>query len=91
MSALAPILQAFFTDRLIAQRRASPATISAYRDTFRLLLGFAQRQIGKAPAMLEVSDFDAPLIASFLNHLEEDRGNRPRTRNLRLAAIHSLF
>lgn len=91
MSALAPILQAFFTDRLIAQRRASPNTISAYRDTFRLLLGFAQQQIGKTPAMLEVSDFDAPLIASFLNHLEEDRANRPRTRNLRLAAIHSLF
>ncbi len=91
MSALAPILQAFFTDRLIAQRRVSPHTVSAYRDTFRLLLGFAQHQIGKAPATLEVSDLDAPLIASFLNHLEEHRGNHPRTRNLRLAAIHSLF
>lgn len=91
MSSLAPILQAFFTDRLIAQRRVSPNTISAYRDTFRLLLSFAQQQIGKAPATLEVSDLDTSFIASFLNHLEEDRGNHPRTRNLRLAAIHSLF
>ena len=91
MSALAPILQAFFTDRLMAQRRVSPHTISAYRDTFRLLLAFVQDQIGKTPAMLEVGDLDAPLIASFLNHLEEHRGNHPRTRNLRLAAIHSLF
>lgn len=91
MSSLAPVLQAFFTDRLIAQRRVSPHTIAAYRDTFRLLLGFAQEQIGKAPAALDVSDLDAPLIAAFLNHLEENRGNHPRTRNLRLAAIHSLF
>lgn len=91
MSALAPILQAFFTDRLIAQRRVSSHTISAYRDTFRLLLGFAQQQIGKAPATLEVGDLDASLIASFLDHLEEHRGNHARTRNLRLAAIHSLF
>lgn len=91
MSILAPTLQAFFTDRLMAQRRVSPHTIASYRDTFRLLLEFTQRQTGKAPSTLELSDLDAPHIVAFLNHLEDGRGNRVRTRNLRLAAIHSLF
>ncbi len=91
MTALAPTLQAFFTDRLMAQRRSSPRTIAAYRDTFRLLLGFVQRRTGKTPSHLEIDDLDAPLIAAFLDYLETERGNTPRTRNARLAAIRSLF
>jgi integrase/recombinase XerD len=91
VTALAPALQAFFTDRLIRQRRASPATIAAYRDTWRLLLTFAASRAAKQPSKLDIGDLDAPLIADFLDHLERDRGNSPRTRNARLAAIHSLF
>lgn len=91
MSALAPTLQAFFTDRLISQRNASPRTVAAYRDTLRLLLRFAQRKTGKQPCQLDFSDLDAPLIGAFLDHLEDERGNTPRTRNARLAAIHSLY
>lgn len=91
MSALAPTLQAFFVDRLISQRNASPRTVAAYRDTLRLLLRFAQRKTGKQPCQLDFSDLDAPLIGAFLDHLEDERGNTPRTRNARLAAIHSLY
>jgi site-specific recombinase XerD len=91
MTALAPVLQAFFTDRLITQRNSSPQTIAAYRDTFRLLLRFAHQQTGKQPYQLDLDDLDAPLIGAFLTHLEQDRGNSPRTRNARLAAIHSFY
>ena len=91
MTALAPALQAFFTDRLITQRNSSPETIAAYRDTFRLLLRFAQQQTGKQPFELDIDDLDAPLIGAFLNHLEQDRGNSPSTRNARLGAIHSFY
>jgi|SRR5665648_41147 len=91
MTALAPILQAFFTDRLARQRQASPHTIAAYRDTWRLLLGHASAKTGKQPSQLEINDLDAPLIGGFLDHLERERGNSPRTRNARLAAVHSLF
>lgn len=91
MSALAPTLQAFFTERLLAQRRASPHTIAAYRDAFCLLLGFVEDEVGKPPAKLDLEDLDAPLIGAFLDHLERDRGNGVRTRNARLAAIHSLY
>jgi integrase/recombinase XerD len=91
MSALAPTLEAFFTGRLINEKGASPNTIASYRDTFRLLLGFAQRHTGKPPSKLEIEDLDAPLIAAFLDHLEHERANGPRTRNARLAAIHSMF
>ena len=91
MSALATTLQAFFTDRLIRQRRVSPNTLQAYRDTLRLLLAFASERHGKAPAKLEFDDLDAPLIGGFLDHLEHDRKNSVRTRNARLAAIRSLF
>ena len=90
MSTLAPVLQTFFTDRLISQRRASPHTIAAYRDTFRLLLTFAATRTGKQPNTLDIDDLDAPLVSAFLEHLERDRGNHVRTRNNRLAAIHSL-
>ncbi len=91
MSALAPLLQAFFTDRLIGQRHCSRHTIAGYRDTVRLLLGFAADRTGKKPSALDIADLDAPLVGAFLHHLEHDRGNSARTRNNRLAAIHSLF
>lgn len=91
MSLLAPTLQAFFTDRLARQRQASPRTVAAYRDTFRLLLAFVQRQIGKAPFTLCLEHLEAPVIVTFLNHIEADRHNCPRTRNARLAAIRSFF
>lgn len=91
MTALAPTLQAWFTDRMARQRHASPHTIAGYRDTWRLLLGFAATRTQTAPAMLDLDQIDAPLVAAFLDHLENDRGNSVRTRNTRLAAIHSLF
>jgi integrase/recombinase XerD len=91
MTALAPTLEAFFTRRLIGEKGVSPHTIAAYRDTFRLLLSFAQARTGKQPSKLEIEDLDATLITVFLDHLEHDRGNGPRTRNARLAAIHSMF
>jgi len=91
MSALAPTLQAFFTERLQRQRHASPHTIAAYRDALRLLLVFAAARTGTQPSRLDLDDLDAPLIGAFLDHLEGERGNSVRTRNARLAAIHSLF
>ena len=91
MTALAPVLQAFFTERLIAQRQVSSHTVAAYRDTFRLLLAFAQQRTGTAPCDLRLDDLDAALIGAFLEHLRHDRGNSARTRNARLSAIHSLF
>lgn len=91
MSALAPTLQGFFTERMLTQRRASPNTVASYRDTFRLLLGFAQHRTGKTPSKLALEDLDAVLIGAFLDHLEVERHNSVRTRNTRLAAVHSLF
>jgi integrase/recombinase XerD len=88
---LAPILQGFFTDRLARQKKASPNTVAAYRDTCRLLLSFAQAKTGKAPSRLSLADLDATLVGAFLAHLEDQRGNGTATRNARLAAIHSLF
>jgi len=85
------LLEAFFTDRLVRQRHASPHTIAGYRDTFRLLLGFAQERLKKEPSAFRLDDLDAPLIGAFLEHLEKDRGNSARSRNVRLAAIHSFF
>jgi site-specific recombinase XerD len=91
MSALGPTLQGFFTERLIAQQAASPNTVVAYRDTFRLLLRFAQDRTGKVPSRLELEDLDADVVGAFLEYLEAERHNSVRTRNARLAAIHSLF
>jgi integrase/recombinase XerD len=91
MSALAPTLAAFFTERLLTQLRASPRTVAAYRDTFRLLLGFVHQRTGKAPAQLDLADLDAGIVGSFLSCLESERRNSVRTRNARLAAIRSLF
>jgi integrase/recombinase XerD len=91
MTALAPTLQAFFTDRLARQKNASPHTVASYRDTLRLLLGFVAEQTGTPPARMQIEDLDAPLIGAFLDHLEDQRANSVRSRNTRLAAIHSLF
>ena len=88
---IAGLLESFFTDRLMRERQASPHTIAAYRDSFRLLFGFMQQRLKKAPSSVTVADLDAPLIGAFLDHLERGRGNRARTRNARLAAIHSFF
>jgi len=91
VSTLAPVLQAFFTERLIGQRDASPHTVASYRDAICLLLRFAQQRTGKAPHRLDIDELDAPLIGAFLNHLEAERGVSVRTRNARLTAIRSLF
>ncbi len=91
MSALAPTLQAFLTDRLIRQRQASPHTIAAYRDAYRLLVGYAAQTSRKPPARLDFDDLDAATISGFLTHLERDRGVGVATRNARLTAIRSLF
>ncbi len=85
------LLQSFFTDRLLRQRQASPHTIAGYRDSFRLLLQFANERIGKAPSKIQIEDLDAPFVGLFLEHLESVRKNSARTRNARLAAIHSFF
>ncbi len=90
-TSLAPLLEAFFTERLMRQREASPNTIDSYSTAFKLLLDFAHQQLKKAPSKLLLEDLDAPFICRFLDHLESDRGNTPRTRNARLAAIHSFF
>lgn len=91
MSALAPTLEAWFTDRLIGQRHASPNTVAAYRDTWRLLLGFVHSETAKQPSQLDLADLDAERVGGFLTHLEEERHNTVRTRNARLAAIRSFF
>lgn len=91
MTPLAPSLEAFFTERLQHQRRASPHTLASYRDTFRLLLRFAQQRLGRQPSDLLITDLDAAFIGSFLHHLEHDRGNTARSRNARLSAIRSFF
>jgi len=88
---LPPYLQRFFTERLIDQLHASPNTVAGYRDTFRLLLGFAQEKTGKPPTELHIDDLDADLIGLFLIFLEDVRGNGARSRNTRLAAIRSFF
>jgi site-specific recombinase XerD len=91
MTLIAPTLQAFFTDRLVQQRQASPQTIASYRDTLRLLLTFVHQRTAKMPAQLDWDDLDVTTISAFLNHLENKRRNSTRTRNLRLTAIRSLF
>ena len=91
ISKLPSLMQAFFMDRLMQQRQAGRHTIASYRDTFRLLLDFAQQRLGKTPSNLTVPEIDAPLVGAFLNHLERERKNSARSRNVRLAAIHSFF
>ena len=88
---LAPLLESFFTQRLMNQRQASPHTIGSYRDTFRMLLQFAQQRLHQPPARLAFEAIDAPMIAAFLDDLEKSRGITTRSRNLRLTAIRSFF
>jgi len=88
---LGPLLQRFFVDYLMEQRCASPRTIAAYRDSFRLLLAFAQCQLGKKPATLRVQDLSAAFILTFLRHLETERHNSVRSRNARFAAIRAFM
>jgi len=90
-TSLAPLLERFFTQRLMQQRQASPHTISSYRDTFRQFLIFAQQRVHQPPSRLHVEQIDAPLIVAFLDELENRRGVSVRSRNLRLTAIHSFF
>ena len=87
----APLLERFFTQRLMQQRQASPHTISSYRDTFRQLLKFTQQRLHKAPSQLMFEELDAPLIVAFLEHLQQHRRLGTRSRNLRLTAIRSFF
>jgi site-specific recombinase XerD len=87
----APLLERFFTQRLMQQRQASPHTISSYPDTFRQFLKFIERRLHKSPSGLNFEQIDAPLIVGFLNDLEQQHGLSVRSRNLRLTAIHSLF
>lgn len=91
ISTFPALLERFFTQRLIGQRKASSHTIASYRDTFRLLLGFAEKQLHKPPSRLDLLDLDAPFIGAFLDHLEKCRGITSRTRNVRLTAIRSFF
>jgi site-specific recombinase XerD len=88
---LSRLIQAFFCERLQTQRQVSPCTVAGYRDTFRLLLKFVQRETNRAPDRQRLQDLDAPLILRFLDHLEKERRNSPRTRNARLAAIRSFM
>ncbi len=90
-TSLAPLLEQFFTRRLMQQRQASPHTISSYRDTFRQFLGFAHRRLDREPSKLDFEQVDAPLVVAFLDELETERGLSVRSRNTRLAAIHSFF
>ncbi len=91
MTQFAPLLEAYFTDRLTRQRDASPHTIASYRDTFCLLLRFVNEGAGKAPSQLDLTDLDASVIGAFLDHLERARGCSAATRNVRLAALRSFF
>lgn len=88
---LPALIEAFFIKRLIAQREASPHTVASYRDTFRLLLQYAQKQLGRPPSALMLADLSVALLGKFLDELESARGNKARSRNLRLSAIKSFF
>ena len=90
-ASFAPLLERFFTQRLMQQRQASPHTISSYRDTFRQFLKFVQRRLHTPPSRLNFEKIDAPLIVAFLDDLEKQHGLSIRSRNLRLTAIHSFF
>jgi integrase/recombinase XerD len=90
-TSLSGLVQSFFTDRLLRQRRASAHTIAGYRDCFRLLLRFAAQRLRKVPAKLAIEDLNAAFVGEFLDSIEKERGNSARSRNTRLAAIHSFF
>jgi len=85
------LIQTFFTDRPLTQRRASLHIFAGYRDTFRLLLQFAAGRLGKVSSRLTLEELDAAFIDDFLDHLEMERRNSARSRNTRLPAIHAFF
>lgn len=85
------LVQQFFASYLMQQRNLSPHTVASYRDTFRLLLRYVEEHKGKRPSRLILADLDAQVILAFLDDLEKRRGNTARTRNVRLAAIHTFF
>jgi integrase/recombinase XerD len=91
MTSIAATVQAFFSDYLVRQRQVSPHTIASYRDSVRMLLVYAADQSATPCHRLEFTQLDAPVVAAFLDHLESSRGISVRSRNVRLAAIHSLF
>lgn len=91
VSKFSTLLQRFFTDRLIGQLGASSHTVACYRDTFRLLLRFAAKQLGQTPCKLQIEKLDVTFIGKFLEYLEVTRGNCSRTRNNRLSALQSFF
>lgn len=88
---LPSLVHRFFTQRLLEQQGLSQHTVASYRDTFRLLLAFAAKHIGRAPSKLQMEELDVTFVEKFLRHLEQDRGNSVRTRNVRLAAVHAFF
>ena len=90
-ASFAPLLERFFTQRLMQQRQASAHTITSYRDTFRQFLKFVEKRLHKPPSRLNIEEIDAPLIVAFLDDLEKRRGISVRSRNLRLTAIHPIF
>ena len=90
-ASLPSLIQRFFTQRLLEQQGLSSHTVASYSDTFRLLLGFATQQLGRAPSKLLTEELDVPFMEKFLRHLEQRRGNSVRTRNTRLAAVHAFF
>ena len=90
-SNFAALLQCFFTERLAGELGASSHTVAGYRDTFRLLLRFAAKHLGREPSQLRIEDLDASFLGKFLEHLEVQRGNCPRTRNNRLSVLHTFF
>ena len=90
-TSLPSLIQRFFTQRLLEQQGLSSHTVASYRDTFRLLLAFAAKHIGRTPSNLQIAELDATFIEKFLRHLEQGRGNSVRTRNTRLAAVHAFF
>jgi site-specific recombinase XerD len=85
------LVQSFFAEHLVQQRALSPRTVAAYRDTFRLLLTFAEKTTGKSPTRIRLADINAKLVLAFLAHLEKVRKNAARSRNARLAAIRSFL
>ncbi len=90
-TAFPALLEAFFTDRLLQQKQVSPHTVASYRDTFCLLLRYAQQRLHKAPTKLTLAEMNASMIIAFLDYLQQVRGTSARSRNVRLAAIHCGF
>ena len=86
----ASLVQLFFTEYLVEQRAMSPRTIEVYRDGMMLFLDFAHKRLGKEPTKLSLADIDPDVILTFLKHLEQDRHNSVRSRNLRLTALRAF-